>query len=95
MGFALFDQRRVAEALPWFRKAASTLSYREGSGEAMLFVGKLYLQGLDANPTRRRDRVAAQDRDPAVRPGTDTPIYDPAQPRRNTAVGEAARRRSC
>ena len=91
MGFALFDQRRFVEALPYFRKAANKLQYREGGDEATLFVGKLYLQGLGtrSNPAegvRWLKKVA----DLPFNPITDTPIFDPGQPDRTTAMGEAA-----
>ncbi|MES2338646.1 MAG: tetratricopeptide repeat protein [Pseudomonadota bacterium] len=91
MAFALFDQRRFAEALSWFRKAERKLSYREGGDEASLFVGKLYLQGLGAqsNPAegiKWLRKTASLPYNPII----DTPLFDPRQPERNTAIGEAA-----
>lgn len=91
MGFALFDQGRYAESLDWFRKAANKLQMREGGDEATLFVGKLYLQGLGdkSDPVegvRWLKKVATAPYNPTI----ETPQFDPFQPDRNTAVGEAA-----
>lgn len=89
--FALFDQRRFAEALPYFQKAAAKLPYRDGGDEAALFVGKIYLQGLGAASDPREgikwlEKAATMPFNPTI----DTPIFDPAQPERTTAAGEAA-----
>ncbi|UZK66357.1 SEL1-like repeat protein [Sphingomonas sp. M1-B02] len=91
MGFALFDQGRYAESLDWFRKAADKLQFREGGDEAALFVGKLYLQGLGAKSdpvegVKWLKKAATAPFDPI----NETPVFDPKQPERNTAVGEAA-----
>ncbi|WP_343519233.1 SEL1-like repeat protein [Sphingomonas sp.] len=91
MAFALFDQGRYAESLEWFQKAERKLPYESGGDEAALFVGKLYLQGLGAqsDPAKGVEwlKKAATMPFNATR---DMPIFDPAQPEMNTAVGEAA-----
>ena len=91
MAFALFDQRRYAESLDWFRKAAGHLTYDEGGDEAMLFIGKLYLQGLGdrSDPARGVEWLKKAATGP-FNPATETPRFDPAEPERNTAAGEAA-----
>ena len=91
MAFALFDQGRYGESFEWFRKAAAKLPDRDGGDEAALFVGKLYLQGLGgksdpAQGVKWLKKAAGAPFDPV----TETPIFDPKQPERNTAVGEAA-----
>lgn len=91
MGFALFDQGRYGEALDWFRKAANKLQMREGGDEAALFVGKIYLQGLreQSDPAEGVKWLKKA----ATAPFNSTnemPMFDPRQPDRNTAVGEAA-----
>jgi uncharacterized protein len=91
MGFALFDQGRYAESLVWFHRAARKLQLRQGGDEAALFVGKLYLQGLGdkSDPVegvRWLKKVATAPFNPTI----ELPVFDPRQPERNTAVGEAA-----
>lgn len=91
MGFALFDQGRYREARDWFRKASSKLQMREGGDEAALFVGKITLQGLGAQSdpvegVKWLKKVATA----PFNPQNETPMFDPRQPDRNTAVGEAA-----
>lgn len=91
MAFALFDQGRYAEALDWFRKAEGKLQLRDGGDEAALFIGKLNLQGLGSKSdpvegVRWLKKVAQAPFDPVL----ETPVFDPMQPERNTAVGEAA-----
>lgn len=91
MAFALFDQGRYAESLDWFRKAANKLQMREGGDEAMLFVGKLYLQGLGDRSDPQEalkwlKKVATAPYNPII----ETPQFDPLQPESNTALGEAA-----
>lgn len=88
--FALFDQRRFAESLEWFRKAANKLQLTEGGDEATLFVGKLYLQGLGdrSDPVegvKWLKRVATG----AFNPSREMPLFDPRRPELNTAMGEA------
>ncbi|HEX8302073.1 hypothetical protein [Sphingomonas sp.] len=91
LGFALFDQGRYAEALPWFRKASNKLPYRDGGDEAALFVGKLYLQGLgDKSDTAEGIKWLKKAATVPYSPQIDTPVFDPRQPERITAVGEAA-----
>jgi len=91
MGFALFDEGRYGEALDWFHKAANKLQMREGGDEATLFVGKITLQGLGekSDPVegvKWLKKVATA----PFNPQNETPMFDPRQPDRNTAVGEAA-----
>lgn len=91
MAFALFDQRRYAESLDWFRKAAGRLTYAEGGDEAMLFIGKLYLQGLgDKSDPAEGVKWLKKAATGPFNPVTETPVFDPRQPERNTAAGEAA-----
>lgn len=91
MGFALFDQGRYAEALVWFRKAEAKLQLAEGADEAKLFIAKLILAGFDprhdAGDAVSLLRTVAESR---FNPINGTPVFDPAQPERNTAQGEAA-----
>jgi TPR repeat protein len=91
MGFALFDQGRYGEALDWFRKAANKLQMREGGDEAALFVGKITLQGLGdkSDPVEGVKWLKKVATSP-FNPQNETPMFDPRQPDRNTAVGEAA-----
>ncbi|MCW4460320.1 SEL1-like repeat protein [Sphingomonas sp. BT-65] len=91
MAFALFDQGRYAESLDWFRKAERKLPYESGGDEAALFIGKLYLQGLGAqsDPAKGVEWLKKAATAP-FNSTRDTPIFDPAQPEMNTAVGEAA-----
>jgi TPR repeat protein len=89
--FYLFDQRRFAESLPWFKKAAHKLPENQGGDEAQLFVGKLYLMGLgnQSNPqegVKWLEKVAMS----RFNPVRQTPVFDPKQPEMNTAMGEAA-----
>lgn len=91
IAFALFDQGRYSESLPWFRKAANKLPFQDGGDEATLFVGKLYLQGLGeqsdpAEGVKWLKKVAYAPFNPVY----ETPVFDPRQPELNTAVGEAA-----
>lgn len=91
MAFALFDQGRYGEALDWFRKAANKLQMREGGDEAALFVGKITLLGLGdrSNPVEAVKWLEKAATAP-FNPQNETPMFDPRQPDRNTAVGEAA-----
>jgi len=91
MAFALFDQGRYRESLEWFRKAASKLGYGEGGDEAELFVGKITLQGLGdkSNPAEAIEWLKKAATAP-FNPVTETPSFDPKEPERNTAIGEAA-----
>jgi TPR repeat protein len=91
MAFALFDQGRYAESLGWFKRASNRLPYRDGGDEAALFVGKLYLQGLGdksdpVEAVKWLKKAATAPFDPTI----EMPMFDPRQPERNTAVGEAA-----
>lgn len=91
MGFALFDQGRYPEALPWFEKAYGKLVDEDGGDEASLMLGKIYLQGLkeqsDVNKAIFWLKRAAGARFDATK---DMPIFDPSQPDKNTPIGEAA-----
>lgn len=91
MAFALFDQGRYAESFDWFRRAASKLDAQEGGDEAMLFVGKLHLQGLgDKSDPAEAVKWLEKAATAPFNPVTETPIFDPKEPERNTAIGEAA-----
>ncbi len=91
MALALFDQRRFAEALPWFEKAARKLPDRDGGDEAQLYIAKLALHGFGdrAKPGEavKKLRTVAELR---FNPVLETPIFDPDSPDRTTAIGEAA-----
>ncbi|MBD8546752.1 tetratricopeptide repeat protein [Sphingomonas sp. CFBP 8760] len=90
MAFALFDQGRYHEALTWFRKAFQKLPYEDGGDEAALFVGKLYLQGLgEKSNTKEGVKWLKKAANAGFNPILHTPIFDPRQPARNTAIGEA------
>jgi TPR repeat protein len=91
MAFALFDQRRYDESLQWFRRSFSKLQLTEGGDEAALFIGKLTLSRPGAAP----DPVEAVEwfkraATAPFNPVTDTPVFNPKEPDRNTAMGEAA-----
>lgn len=91
MGFALFDQGRYAESLPWFKKAANKLPASDGGDEATLYVGKLYLQGLGAQSDPEEGvKWLKKTATAAFNPVTSTPQFNPRRPDRNTAIGEAA-----
>ncbi|WP_333571008.1 SEL1-like repeat protein [Sphingomonas sp.] len=87
----LFDQRRFAESLPWFKRAANKLPLGAGGDEAALYIGKLYLMGLgeqsDPSEGVRWLEKAATAR---FNPITDTPMFNPEVPELNTASGEAS-----
>ncbi|MBN2973287.1 tetratricopeptide/SEL1-like repeat protein [Roseomonas aeriglobus] len=90
MAFALFEQGRYGESLTWFHKAYDKLSDVDGGDEAALFIGKLNLAGFGEKDPREAlkwlERAASANFS-AIR---DMPVFDPAQPQRNTAIGEAA-----
>jgi uncharacterized protein len=91
MAFALFDQARYAESLDWFRKAFDKLPLQDGGDEAALFIGKLYLQGLgDESDPAEGVKWLRKAATAPFNPTIEMPIFDPRQPERNTAVGEAA-----
>ncbi|WP_347303652.1 tetratricopeptide repeat protein [Croceibacterium sp. TMG7-5b_MA50] len=89
--FWLFDQHRYEESLDWFRRASRRLSSNSGGVEAALFIGKLNLLAPGAWANREDGikwlKKAATSR---FNPQQDLPVFDPEQPERNTAVGEAA-----
>ena len=91
VAFALFDHGRWDEALDEFKVAYRKLPHYHGGDEAALALGKIYLFGLG----ERSDPVEAvawlkkvtQGRFDVTR---QTPRFYPAEPERNTAMGEAA-----
>lgn len=91
MAFMLFDQGRYAEALKWFRKAERKLPAVDGGDEAMLFIGKIHLQGLGPQSDPQTGmKWLKKTATLAFNPLRETPIFNPRQPNRNTALGEAA-----
>jgi TPR repeat protein len=91
VAFALFDHGRWEEALEEFKVAYRKLPHYHGGDEAALAIGKIYSFGLG----ERSDPVEAvawlkkstQGRFDVTR---QTPRFYPAEPERNTAMGEAA-----
>ena len=91
MGFALFDQGRYAEALPYFRDAARRLTDHNGGDEAALFVAKLLLAGFGDGD--ENDRAIKSLKRAALTNYVERlhrPVFDPDNPEMNTASGEAA-----
>lgn len=87
----LFDQRRFAESLVWFKRAASKLPLGAGGDEAALYIGKLYLMGLgDQSDTAEGVRWLEKAATARFSPITDTPMFNPEVPELNTASGEAS-----
>lgn len=87
----LFDQRRFAEALVWFKRAASKLPLGAGGDEAALYIGKLYLMGLgDQSDPAEGVRWLEKAATARFNPITDTPMFNPEVPALNTASGEAS-----
>ncbi|WP_343525622.1 SEL1-like repeat protein [Sphingomonas sp.] len=91
MGFALFDQGRYAEALPYFENAAKNLTNLNGGDEAALFVAKLLLAGFGKGDENKR-AIEALKRAALTNyvERFHLPVFDPANPEMNTASGEAA-----
>ena len=89
-GFALFEDRRYAESLEYFKKGFKKLSYEMGGDEAALMIGKLYL-GAPGVERNTREALVWLERagGAAFNPITDMPRFDPLEPERNTAIGEA------
>jgi TPR repeat protein len=89
--FALFDDRRYDESLGYFQKAFKKLPYDLGGDEASLMIGKLYL-GAPGVKRNTAEAMKWLERAGGARfnPVTDTPIFDPLEPARNTAIGEAS-----
>jgi TPR repeat protein len=87
LAFALFDDGRYEEALDYFKQADKKI----GSAEATLHMGKIYLFGLKdkSDPVEgvRWLKYTAAGR---FNGWNDTPVFDPAEPELNTAMGEAA-----
>lgn len=91
MGFALYDEGRFGEALEQFKLAYKELPDADGGDEAGLMVGKIYLLALrekndPAEAVVWLKKVAGGVFDPI----TMMPLFDPREPERNTAIGEAA-----
>jgi TPR repeat protein len=88
---ALFDEGRYQQALAYFEQAYAKLTSEEGGDEASLFIGKLHLfapiEGAD--PEKGLAMLERTARAP-FNPGLDMPVFDPKEPDRNTAIGEAA-----
>jgi TPR repeat protein len=89
--FALFDDRRYAESLDYFQRAFKKLPYDMGGDEAALMIGKLYL-GAPGVKRNTREALVWLERAGGARfnPTSDMPIFDPLEPERNTAIGEAS-----
>lgn len=87
LAFALFDDGRYEEALTYFQEAERKL----GSAEAMLHIGKIQLFGLK-NRSDPEEGVRWLKRTVGLRFNgwSDMPVFDPKEPERNTAMGEAA-----
>jgi TPR repeat protein len=88
---ALFEDHRYAESLDYYQQAFAKLTYADGGDEAALMIGKLHLGA----PGVERDLPKAiswlkKAAGAAFNPITDMPIFDPREPTRNTAMGEAA-----
>ena len=87
----LFDQRRFAESLTWFKRAANKLPLAAGGDEAALYIGKLNLMGLgDESDPAEGVRWLEKAATARFNPITDTPMFNPEVPELNTASGEAA-----
>lgn len=87
LAFALFDDGRYEEALDYFLQA----NRKSGGAESELQIGKIYLFGLKdkSNPVegvRWLKHAAGM----AFNGWDNTPVFDPKEPERNTALGEAA-----
>jgi TPR repeat protein len=91
VAFALFDHGRWEEALAEFKVAYRKLPDAHGGDEAALAIGKIYLFGLKdkADPVEAVTwlKKAAGARFDARQ---QMPRFYPAEPERNTAMGEAA-----
>ena len=91
MAFALFDQGRYQEALDWFRRAEHRLPLADGGEEAALFIGKINLLAPGGWADREEGiRWLKWTAESPFNPMRDLPRFDPAQPERNSAIGEAA-----
>jgi TPR repeat protein len=90
-GFALFDFGRYAEALDQFKAAYRKLPLGDGGDEAALTIGKIYLFGLKekSDPVEGVAWLKKAAGAP-FNPRSMTPRFDPREPERNTAMGEAA-----
>lgn len=91
MGFALFDQGRYAEALPYFRNAARSLTRINGGDEALLFYAKLLLAGFgEGNQTEQAIDLLKRAALTNYIERFHRPVFDPSHPELNTASGEAS-----
>lgn len=91
LAFALFDHGRYEEALGEFKAVYRKFGDMDGGDEAALTVGKIYLFGLreKSDPVQGVAwlKKAADARFDTVH---HMPKFDPLEPERNTALGEAA-----
>lgn len=88
---ALFKQRRYAESLDYYQQAFRKLPYADGGDEAALMIGKLYLgaPGVERDLGKALtwlERAGGAKFNPTMH----MPQFDPFEPERNTAIGEAA-----
>jgi TPR repeat protein len=88
---ALFDEGRYQQSLEYFEKAFAKLTSEEGGDEAALYIGKLHLFAPIAGADRAKglamlERTAGAPFNITL----DMPTFDPEEPERNTAIGEAA-----
>ena len=88
---ALFDEGRYQQSLEYFEKAFAKLPGGDGGDEAALYIGKLHLfapiEGADrAKGLAMLERVATAPFNMVL----EMPTFDPEEPERNTALGEAA-----
>jgi len=88
---ALFRDHRYAESLDYFQRAYAKLEDEMGGDEAALMIGKLYLgaPGVERDTAKALTwlKKAAGAR---FNRTIDMPVFDPVEPERNTAIGEAA-----
>jgi TPR repeat protein len=91
VAFALFEHGRYEEALGQFKVAYRKLADGDGGDEAALTIGKIYLYGLKekSDPVEAVSwlKKSADGRFASLRM---MPRFDPREPQRNTAMGEAA-----
>lgn len=91
LGLALFNEGRYAEALPYFVKAHAKLTDIHGGDEAALMAGKIsiFALGDPSNVAAGLVWLKKAAEIPFDRQ-VSTPIFDPDEPDRNTAIGEAS-----
>ena len=87
LAYALFDDGRYEEALEQFRAHDKKIY----SPEAMLMIGKIHLYALkDRNDPVEAVKWLKLAAGSKFDPTMQTPTFDPREPDRNTALGEAA-----